>query len=188
MKFNKIILASSILAASATTFAATNPASPTVGTDNTIESTGTLDVFLTINHMVQVSGLDDIDLGSYDYLSVGDAEGSDSFCVFSNTPSFTIKATSAAGTGDFELQEDDGNGYANIPYSVTYATIDGTGTVGAESSLPHDTEVSISETRSTLNCSNNNNIEFNVTVNQADIVGSFAANYSDTVTVVASPE
>lgn len=139
--------------------------------------------------MVKVSGLDDIDLGSYDYLSVGDATGSDSFCVFANTPSFTVKASSNAGTGAFELQEADGNGYANIPYTVTYASIDPAGTVSASTSLPHNTAVSITEPRSTLNCTTDgDNVQFDVTVAQADLVASYAANYSDTVTVVASPE
>lgn len=189
MKFNKKILAVAVLAVSGSAFAAVNPANPTVGIDNTIESTGSFDIFLRINHMVKVSGLDDIDLGSYDFASVGDAQGSDSFCVFANTPSFTVKASSAAGTGAFELQDADGNGYANIPYSVTYATLDNTGTAGPSAPLAHDTTVSVSETRQTLNCtSNGDNLQFNVTVAQNDIVGAFASNYSDTVTVVASPE
>lgn len=187
LKFKTAVLSTAFISTFA--MSATNPANPTVGTDNTITSTGTLDIFLTINNVIQISDLDDINLGNYDPTMGGNTQGSDLFCVYSNTPSFTIRASSASGTGAYELQDSGANGYDNIPYSLEYAAVDETGTVDTYATLNHGADVSILERRTTTDCSGDgNNISVRATIEETDISSSFASDYTDTVTFVASPE
>ncbi len=137
-------------------------------------STGSLDVLVEIADRVQISGLDDIDLGLYS--GTGPLTGDDAFCIYRN------------GTGLYEVEitsenEDGGafrmvSGTNFINYSVTFNT----------ASVSSGDEVSGTGDATSLTCGGSTNTTLAVTVAEAELQSAVSGNYADTITMVVSPE
>jgi len=114
MKTFKIALVSAAVAASASTVAV-------AATDGLLDlsSTGTSIVTIIKQNAVQISNVNDIDLGTH-YALTANEVASDDVCVFSSTGAYEITMTSNAGLV-FEMNDGAGT---PLPYLVTW-TADG---------------------------------------------------------------
>jgi len=142
-------------------------------------STGSVDINAVIPNLAQISRLDDINLGSW---SGADLNGADQFCVFSSTRSYTITATSANGTGATFRLKDAGTNF--IAYNVSWT--DSTPAVTALSSGSASAAQATSAT--SVNCGGADNTTVTVNVPSANISSVPAGNYSDTLTLLVTPQ
>lgn len=142
-------------------------------------SQGDLTITLTIDSLVQISDLQDIDLGTFDGTS--DLTGSDNLCVYSNSGGFTITATGTGG-GAFELA----GGGTTVPFAVEWANTSGavTGTALTSGS----TKASNSPTFSGADCGGGTNTTVLVNVSQTDLGAAPAADYSGLLILQVAPE
>ncbi len=153
----------------------------TAASDGTLGATssGSTDITLTIPNLVQISGLTDINLGSW---SGGNMSGSISFCVYSNTGNYTIMASSANGTGTtFRLNQ----GVNFIPYEV-----DWTDSAPTTANLDHAVvSASVSAVAASSNCGGGTNTSLLVTVQASDLGAAPPSGtpYSDTLTLLVTP-
>lgn len=176
--FKKLIIGSAVLLAS-TTALATND-----GALNTASSGGDLDINVTIQDQIQISNLNDIDLGTYS--GSGALTGSDSVCVYRNGAgnySMTIDggssggAVDAAAAGAFTLQ----NATADeITYTVSYdsaamtANTAATGLTGAHTTSP--------------NCSSGTNKTVEVAITEAELQAAKPGAYVGTLWLTVAAE
>ena len=166
--------------AAVATFAASNAFAATQGTLGAT-STGSLDITLTIDQLVQISALNDIALGNY---TGGGANmtGIDDLCVYSNIGGYQITATGNGAGSAFRLI---GAG-ATIPYAVEWAD-----SAGAQSGDPMTSGTVLtnqSGTFTTPNCSGGNNARVRVTVNSTDLAAAPAQAYTGVLTLVVAPQ
>ena len=142
-------------------------------------STGSVDINAVIPNLAQISGLDDINLGTW---SGADLSGSDQFCVFSSTRSYTITATSGNGTGATFRLKDAGTNF--IAYTVSW-----TDSAPATTALTSGTASGAQATSATsVNCGGADNTTVSVNVPSANIASVPAGNYSDTLTLLVTPQ
>lgn len=142
-------------------------------------STGSVVINATIPNLAQISRLDDINLGSW---SGADMNGSDQFCVFSSTRSYTITATSANGAAAVFRLKDAGTNY--IPYTVSWTDSAATSLplLNAVTSLPFATNAT------STNCGGGDNTTVSINVPTAGIGSVPAGAYSDTLTMLVTPQ
>ncbi len=172
-KLGKGIALASLMAAAGTAYSATDG---TLGAT----STGSLDVRVEIADRVQISGLDDIDLGTYS--GSGDLDGSDAFCVYRN------------GTGGYEVtisspQADDGafrlrSGDEFIAYSVTFndeAEITGGSAVNSGDKLAG------TGSATSVTCGNGSNASLGVSIAAVALQAAPTGVYTDTITLLVEP-
>jgi len=142
-------------------------------------STGSIDINATIPNLAQISRLDDINLGSW---SGVDLNGSESFCVFSSTRSYTITATSANASGTVFRLKDSGTNY--IAYNVSW-----TDTSPATVALASGTASGAQQASATaVNCGGADNTTVSINVPTANIAAVPAGSYSDTLTLLVTPQ
>lgn len=162
------------------TFAAGSAFAATQGTLGAT-STGSLDITLTIDPLVQISALDDIALGTY--TGGGNMTGADDLCVYSNNGGYDITATGNGAGNAFELI---GAG-ANIPYTVEWAT-----TAGAGTGTALTTGVTLASQTGTFtggpNCGGVDNAQVIVTVDSADLAAAPADAYTGVLTLLVAPQ
>ncbi len=157
---------------SGTAFAATQGA---VG----FNSTGTLDISLTVNDEVRISNLTDINLGVF---GGADAVGTSSACVYRNgTGNYQITATGDGAAGAFTLTD----GTNTVAYSVSYD--DGSGAQGATSGVTL-AGLTGADAASNTCAVTGDNATVQVTVAAADAATLPAATYAGTLTLVVAPE
>jgi len=108
MKFFRIALIASVTAMTGSVFAATDG-------DLGATSTGTSIINISKDNAVQITNVDDIDLGTQGNLTAT-ATQSDDVCVFSSTGGYAITLTSA--NGSFDLKS--GATTTDIPYSIDW--------------------------------------------------------------------
>lgn len=173
MKFSKVLLAGSALAFGGVAMAATQG---TLGTD----STGTADVTVIKENAVQISDVDDIDLGSHPVLAA-DATGSDDVCVFNSTGSYNVTVTSA---NNFSLDSTAGQ---SIAYAVTWAEVVG-GLAGPAADATNGQLTGLTGDATAVDCSGGTNATFTVTVAQADFNAAAPGTYEDTLTMMVEPQ
>lgn len=164
MKISKILLAGSALVMSGSALAATQGS---LGAT----SSGTSLVTVVKEEAVQISNIDDINLGTHDFLAA-DAVGSDDVCVFNSTGNYAVTVTSASGS--FELQ----SGTDAVAYGVTWNGADATG--GQLTDLAGDVN--------SPTCNGGTNATFEVTVAVADFNAADSGTYTDTLTLAIVPE
>lgn len=165
------------LALAATLTLATGMA--TAATDGSLASTssGTSVITMTKQDAVQISGIDDINLGIRGNLSATEV-GSDSLCVFSSTGAYSIVVTSS--NGSFELM--DSNNTTAIPYSVDWI-------VASTRAVSYNTPLAGLIGNSTaVDCEGNTNATFQVSVEAADFNSAEPGDYRDTLTLLVTPE
>lgn len=166
------------------------------GDNKSISSEGSLDVTLDIEYVIQVNKLDDIDLGTFKADLSTDLVGTDSFCVFTNAPSFNVTFT-GGNTAGFEMVENNNNSL-KIKYDVEVATIDSGKNISQYKKVAHNSTLdNINETRNRQNCDMTKsdgslnylpNLELKVTVEKDTVLDAIPGSYKDTITVLASPE
>lgn len=142
-------------------------------------STGSVVINATVPNLARISRLDDINLGTW---SGADLNGSDQFCVFSSTRSYTITATSSNGTAALFRLKDGGTNY--IPYTVTW-------TDSAPTSLPLLNAIAstpFATNATSTNCGGADNTTVTVNVPSAAIGAAPAGAYSDTLTLLVTPQ
>ncbi len=147
-------------------------------------STGRLDVTLTIPGLVQISDLDDIDLGTFD----GDAmSGSDDVCVWATTPTYTLIAQGDGPAGAFTLSGASPGG-ATLPYAVAWADSAGAGagtTLAAGTALTGLTTTAID---ADCNAGSDPNATVIIDVGATDLAAVAADTYTGTLTLTVEPE
>lgn len=179
MKLRHIAIATSLLFGSSAAFAASQG---TLG----LTSTGTTDLSITKGETAQISGLDDIALGSW---STGDAAPTqaDALCVYTSTGNYEITATSANATGTTFRLKDSGSNYIN--YTVDWTD---------DAAVPVTTALSsgvllagqVGDAANT-DCGGVMNASVTVNIANGGAGGMNAAatgNYSDTLTLLVAPE
>jgi hypothetical protein len=161
--------------------------------DKSINSTGNLNITLEIAHAIQINKLNDINLGTFKSSIDTNKIGSDKFCVFSNTDSFSLKFLGKNGN-DFNLEETS-NSQLSIPYTVQLSTIDENDLNSTYREVAHNETINnITETRNVLNCVSYNtgeflpNLELQIEVKERNMLDALPGNYKDTITIIASPE
>ncbi|MEC9345054.1 MAG: hypothetical protein VYB54_02435 [Pseudomonadota bacterium] len=93
------------------------------GSLSSSSSQGSASITATIVPLVQISGLDDLDLGE---VGGTDVSASDGLCIYSNAGRYRITASGNGGDGGFQLTGRDQGGA--LPYQVTWQRRDGAAT------------------------------------------------------------
>ncbi len=172
MKNFKLAVLASTLVASGSVMAATQGS---LGLD----STGTSIVTIIKQNAVQITDVDDLDLGNHATLA-GPASDSDDVCIFNSTGNYRVTVTS--NNGSFNLT----SGGNLIPYTFEWAA---NGNPAA--AVTYNTAVTgLTGDSSSLTCagSGGTNASFGVTVAAADFNAAAPGTYTDTVTLFVEPE
>lgn len=176
MKNFKLALVASAIAVSASTVAI-------AATDGTLDltSTGTSVVTIIKQNAVQITNVDDLNLGTH-YTLTADEVASDDVCVFSSTATYDITMSSGAGA-TFALNDGGGN---LMPYSVAWT---GNGVVGPTPVVSGTTiGATFAGDAVSPTCAGGTNANFEVTVAQADFNAAANGSYTDTLTLLVSPQ
>lgn len=147
-------------------------------------STGRLDVSLTIPGLVQITDLDDIDLGTFDGTAMS---GADDVCVWATTPTYTLQAQGDGAAGAFTLRGASPGG-GTVPYTVAWADSAGAGagtTLAAGSVL---TGLTTSAASADCNGGTNPNATVIIDVGATDLAAVAADTYTGTLTLTVEPE
>jgi len=135
---------------------------------------------VTIPELVQITNLDDIDLGSFD--GVNDLTQGDDICIFRNGfGDFRIKASGGSGTADAFLLS---NGAGQIPYQValkddamaSFVTVAAGQWLGGLNG--HGSQ----------NCGGGTNASFQVTALASDMMTATSGTYSGTLYLTVEPD
>lgn len=170
MKLFRIAVLASLTAMSGSAFAATQGQ---LGAT----STGTAIINISKGNAVQITNLDDINLGAQGNLTATATE-SDDVCVFSSTGGYNITLTSTNGV--FELT--DANTTTSIPYSVDWIA-------GTTTTAVYDTAITgLTGDSTAVDCNAGTNATFSVSVTAPDFNAADPGNYSDTLTMLVQPE
>ena len=155
------------------------------GTSGTNKKSKNFVATVTIADIVQISGLNIVDLGSYAG-APGDLVQESFFCVYSNNSlagyNVLISSSYQDAGGNFFIK--DAAQTKSIPYGLQFKddTLPGGGTsVGltAISGIGDNTDA---------NCSGTDNAKLTVTILDADLQASSADSYDDTLILLVSPE
>lgn len=156
-------------------------------TDGTLAatSTGTTDVDLIIPDLVRISGLSDIDLGTYS--GTGTETGDTEACIFRNgAGTYTVTATT--DKGDFRISSGAGGTAAqDIDFDAYWNDV--TTTTG-RAALTYNTALTTQSGTNTtaINCGGGTNANFSLEIAAVDMQTKVPATYSATVTLVVAPE
>lgn len=192
MKFKILAIAASAFLASSAM--ASNQG--TIGTGVGATSSGDLDITLSIETFIQVTGLDDINLGTYAGTALTAQE--ETFCVRTNSSGYKITFSDTIGTAPAFALEEDGVGTALVPFDLTYVPIDtaasNTTTVAAATNGGQSGV--ISETRKFDQCDNDgvapinsqDNMKISVSVSETDLVNAPAGSYTGVLAIVVTAE
>lgn len=141
----------------------------------------TLTLNLTIDSLIQVSGLNDL-LFPF-YTGTGNLLQTDTFCIYRNSAGTYQVTFSGSGTGGaFSLS----NGVQELPYQLTFN--DGTGAIAvtAGTALTGRQNVFTANQSCDLGAADNATLE--VTLLQADLNNAGNGNYSGILTLMVAPE
>lgn len=144
-------------------------------------STGDLDVIVSVADRVQISGLNDIDFGAY--AGTGGLDGNDAFCVYRNgTGAYSVSIDSPqADGGNFRLS--DGSNF--IAYSVTF---NDDADIAGGSAVSSGDPLTGTGSATSLTCGGASNASLGVSIAENDLQAAASGNYTDTLTLVVSPQ
>ena len=151
--------------------------------NNTVECVAPVNFTVTLPELTQITQLQDFLLGSW--TGVGNAQGSDDFCVFRNGyGGFAITANGANDSGGaFQVRA----GSNTVPYTIEFSDGGGTWhTVSPGATLNAATSGFVGQ--STRNCGGGVSHSMRVTLQQNDLSAARAGDYSDTVTILVEPQ
>lgn len=160
----------------------------TDGLLSTTSSTGSFNLNLTIGNIVQVSGLEDVNLNSFGRFGVGDLEFSYNVCVYTNNPSgnYRIFILSANGAGTETKIRNSQNG-GTIPYKISwYPYPNGSGTPDQVFKRGVVSKVFYGANTSSNSCDNKINLTatINFKINGADLMSGSGGSYNDVITLM----
>ncbi|MEC9407457.1 MAG: hypothetical protein VX549_09280 [Pseudomonadota bacterium] len=141
-----------------------------------------LDVELTLPDSVQVSEIDDIDLGIY---AGTDLQGSDQLCVFRRSGGpYAVSVTGGGAGGSFVIT----NGAAELPLSLTWDDGSGPAALSPGALLPGRANAFTGS--ATCNNGLSNNAELSARIDQAEFLtdGIVAGGYAGTLTLTIELE
>jgi len=165
----KLLFVASAIAVSGSALAAT---------DGTLGATSQGSSVVTIikDNAVQISNVNDLDLGTHATLAA-DAVASDSVCVFSSTAGYRVTASNVSGT--FELVD----GANTIGYALTWTA------GGPAAAMTNGTAITgLTGDNTSLTCSGGTNATFEATVTSAAFNAAAPGTYTDTITLLVEPE
>lgn len=145
-------------------------------------STGSLDIDVSIQNLVLISGLNNISLGTYNGTDPS-LTGSDSFCVYRNgsgSYTATVSGSYNAGAGTGFLVYG-GTGSDTMAYTVTY---NGTGITHGSTTA---TQTGNSSSQSCVGDVGNVNATIGVTIQGSVLQAAPTGNYLGTITILISP-
>ena len=173
-KSYKSILSTLVIGAAITGYALSANAA-TEGTLGT-SSTGTVEVYIDVEGLVQVTSLNDIDMGSATMTDnvFDDQSGTDSFCVFSNTSGGDYNVT-VTGANTFGLSD----GTDTIPVEYTY---NGGGVAASGDTLEYEIGNS-----SSVTCEGSTNATLEAAVLGSDLAAAKPGYYSEVITLLVEP-
>jgi hypothetical protein len=158
--------------------------------DNTISSTGDVDITLTIPHVIDIDRLDDIVFGVVDLSVAGNKVQDEQFCVRSNDATGYDITFDSVVPGSFALEGLTTSSL--LPYTVQFATVDPVATVGTYAAVTAGVAIlNVTEQRSRPDCAISgtpaDNASVRITVAENDLVDQQAEDFSDTLVIVVSP-
>lgn len=150
-------------------------------------SSATAEVRAVIPQMIRITGLDDLDMGTYDPAAPGDMTASSTFCVFRNSAGgeYTLQLDGDGGldaTTDFEID----NGTDELAYTVDFGD-DSSGPLSnyaTPGSLLTDQVANSSD----ANCATGVQAELAVKVDGADALSARAGTYTGDLIVTVTVE
>lgn len=164
----------------ASTAAALFAGSAFAATQGTIgaTSTGSVDINAVIPNLIQISNLNDINLGTWS--GSGDMTGNDENCVWSTTRGYNLTATGSGAANAFTITD----GSNTIAYSVAWDDVD----TNDQAVTSGDALAGQATDALTTNCLGGDTANVTVTVAEADAAAAPAGSYSGTLTLVVAPE
>ena len=163
----------------------------------TTGSTGQSDITLIKNNAVQITNVDDLDLGTATSLAAGETlTQSDDVCVHSTTGGYTVTLDSVDNPGTFVLTNDDVAVANTIAYTVVWTEelATGGGLLGLDpqsNPFPAQPGVEIGSAGAALAaddtdpaCGGATNATFSVTVDDTAFNGAPSGTYTDTLSMV----
>lgn len=143
-------------------------------------TTDTFNITVQVPYIVQVSQLNNINLGTFSL--TGNLSGEDQFCIFRNKNyAFNIRFNDGEGGVNYLLRGQNLND--TLPYKVSFRA-DSTSYVESTKNVP----ISYSPVTSSVNCQNSEKYYIKVETEQDDMIASLADNYNSTLSVIVSPE
>lgn len=138
-------------------------------------SDGNSDVTIVKQVSVQISNMDDLDLGTHPQLTA-DETATDDVCVFTSDTTYLVTVSSANGA--FEMVGTDPANTLN--YSVQWGA----------TPLTYNTQLATPQTGDAVDatCGGTDNASYTVTIAQADFNAATYDTYTDTLTVSIIPE
>lgn len=174
-KIAKSIALASLVAASGSALAATQG---TLGAT----STGTADITMSVEDRVQVTGLDDMLLGTYG--GSGDLFSEMSFCVYRNgTGLYDLTVSSNNQSGSNEFRASDGLNF--VVYTVLFDE-DNTAADG-DPIASGVQELDLVGHATSTSCAGSENASVRVTFGEAALQAAPAGSYTDTLTFLVEP-
>ena len=144
-------------------------------------STGTAEIDVVIADRVQVTGLDDINLGTFG--GAGDMTGATAFCVYRNGTGLYDMTVSSANESGTTFRATDGSNF--LSYVVRFdddADASDGAAIGSSAQ-----ETAIAGNGTSLNCGSSDNASLHVTFAEADLLSADTGSYNDTITVLVEP-
>lgn len=155
-------------------------------------STGVINISLTINTVVQITNVKDVNLSYVSNVNTGDLEYVVDLCIYTNSPSGTYRITmtsqNASGT-THRVIGGNSNG-STIPYEATWFTnsqASGAPADTLKSGVITTTLTGAHTVSNTCNNGTNNTAAIKFKFLESDLMAAQGGNYSDVITVVVSP-
>jgi spore coat protein U-like protein len=184
--FNKLIFFSAVLSGTAFYFSPYNFFLGLVqaAQDGPLASTsgGEYSMSLDIPNLVKVSGIADLNFGSYS--GIGSATQSDDVCVYTNNTNGQYRVTARGSGTAFAFTV--ANGAHLIPYTVRWNNSTGT---GGNFSLSTNTQSSTltGGNSTSQSCGGGANANFEVSMAQAALLNVPAGTYTGVITLIIDP-
>lgn len=154
---------------------------------STTDSSATAEVRAVIPEMIRITGLDDLDMGTYDPASPGDMTANSVFCVYRNSTGgeYTLELEGDGGldaTTDFEID----NGTEELAYTVDF----GDDSSGALSNYATPGSLLTDQVANSTDatCTSGVQAEIEVTVDGADALAAQAGTYTGDLIVTVTVE
>jgi hypothetical protein len=150
-----------------------------------INSTGSLDINVDINDLVQVTNLDDLSLGIFNG-GGADLSATDTFCIYRNgVGTFDITMSGSGAASAFTLID----GTNTVPYSVDFTNIPAAATTAMTTGALLGGQQNANTSSTTCSgVGDSDNVSVTVTVTSGNLASAPAGAYGGTLTMVVSPE
>ncbi|NDC38469.1 MAG: hypothetical protein EBZ48_10505 [Proteobacteria bacterium] len=148
------------------------------------ESTGTQGVSLSIATLVRITGLENINFGKY--AGTGNLSAAVDLCIWTNNADgkYKVRAEGSGASGAFTLTD---GVTGTLPYEVRWNNTTGTSGNFAISTPQQYTSLLTGANTESSTCGGGRNANFQVTIQQAQLLARRPAIYTGVLTFVISP-